>query len=48
MTNLKKRGIEPRPWFDDVVNPALVEYLEKPITQLFEQAITISIVAPWQ
>lgn len=48
MTNVIKRGQRPRPFFDDVVNPSLVEIMKAPIEQLMGKSITVAIVSPWQ
>lgn len=45
--SIKKKGQEPRPFFTDVVNNELVEYLRKPISDLLGRAIKINIVDPW-
>lgn len=47
MTNVRKHGKEPRPFFDDVVNPSLVETMRAPIEKLIGRAIEISIVSPF-
>lgn len=47
-TNIKKHGQKPRPFYTDVVNEQLVDYLAKPISELLGKAITINIVDPWQ
>jgi hypothetical protein len=48
MTNVKKKGKEPRPFFTDVVNERLVDVLKKPIEKLLKRSIEIIIVEPWQ
>ena len=48
MTNVRKHGKAPRPFFNDVVNPKLVETLRSPIEKLLGRAVEINIVAPWQ
>jgi len=48
MTSIRKKGIVPRPFFTDVVNADLVEYLEKSISAVYKQAITVQIRDPWQ
>jgi hypothetical protein len=48
MTNVRKYGKEPRPFFEDVVNPALTQALRGPIETLLGRAIELRIVAPWQ
>ncbi len=45
---LIQRGQKPRKFFNDVVNPELVEVLRKPIEKLLGKAIEINIIAPWQ
>ena len=44
----KEKGKEPRPFFSEVVNDALIRELEEPISELMKRAITIVIVEPWQ
>ena len=46
--SIKKKGQEARPFFTDVVNDELVEYLRKPISDLLGRSIQINIVDPWQ
>lgn len=48
MTNVRKKGQEPRPFFTDVVNEKLVDVLKKPIEKLLKRSIEIIIVEPWQ
>jgi hypothetical protein len=48
MTNLKKYGQAPRPFFDDVINDALVQTLKTPIEKVMGRAIELKIVKPWQ
>lgn len=48
MTNIRKFGVEARPFFTDVVNERLLEALQGPIEGVLRQAVTISIVEPWQ
>jgi hypothetical protein len=48
MTNVKKKGKEPRPFFTDVVNERLVDTLRTPIEKLLKRSIEIIIVEPWQ
>lgn len=48
MTNIRKKGKEARPFFEDVVNDRLVDTLREPIVNLIGRAIEISIVSPWQ
>jgi hypothetical protein len=48
MTNVRKYGQEPRPFFEDVVNPALTQALRGPIENVLGRAIELNIVAPWQ
>lgn len=43
-----KNGKKPRPFFTDVVNKDLVEYLRKPIEKLFKKSMTVVIIEPWQ
>ena len=47
MTNVRKHGKEPRPFFEDVVNPSLVETMREPIEKLIGRAIEISIISPF-
>jgi len=46
-TNIAKKGKEARPFYTDVVNDELVEYLRKPISDLLGRSIQINIVDPW-
>jgi len=48
MTNVKKHGQKPRPFFTDVVNDKLIDVLKKPIEKLIGRSIVINIVEPWQ
>lgn len=48
MTNIRKRGKEARPFFEDVVNDKLVETLREPIEKVIGRSIEISIASPWQ
>jgi len=48
MTNKKKHGEKPRPFFTDVVNSKLVDTLKEPIEKLLKRSIEITIVEPWQ
>jgi hypothetical protein len=47
-SSIKKKGQEPRPFYTDVVNESLVQYLKAPISKLLGRTITINIVDPWQ
>lgn len=48
MTNVRKKGQEKRPFFTDVVNDKLKDYLREPIEKLLKRSIEIIIVEPWQ
>lgn len=48
MANVRKKGKAPKPFFQDVVNKALVAKMEKPISALIGRAIIVNIVSPWQ
>lgn len=48
MTNLRKHGIKPRPFFDDVINPGLVKILQTPIEKVLGRAIQLTIAAPFK
>jgi hypothetical protein len=48
MTNVKKKGKAPRPFYTDVVNQKLIQEIKEPIEALFGRAITVNIVEPWQ
>lgn len=48
MNNIRKKGKQARPFFEDVVNEKLVEKLREPITKLIGRSIEISIASPWQ
>lgn len=45
---IKINGMEPRPFFTDVVNKQLQTYLNKTISQVYKEALTIEIKSPWQ
>ena len=47
-SNIKKYGKAPKPFYSDVINKKIVNYLKKPIEELLGQAIKINIVASWQ
>ena len=47
-TNIIKNGKEARPFFTDIVNEKLVDYLREPISSVLGRSIEISIVEPWQ
>lgn len=46
--SIKKKGKEPRPFFTDVVNDALVRELQEPIEKLLGRAIEIVITEPFK
>jgi len=46
--SIQKNGIEPRPFYTDVVNEKLIQEIQEPIEALFGRAITINIIEPWQ
>lgn len=48
MTNIRKKGKAPRPFFEDVVNNSLVAKLQEPISNVLGRAIIVNIVSPWQ
>ncbi len=48
MTNKKKTGEKPRPFFTDVVNDKLTQTLREPIEKLLKRSIEIVIAEPWQ
>lgn len=48
MTNVRKRGKAPRPFFDDVINDQTAEFLRGPIEELLGKSIEIAIASPWQ
>lgn len=48
MSNIRKNGMKKRPFFTDVVNKQLVEYLKEPISKLLKKSITVTIIEPWQ
>ena len=43
-----RKGKEPRPFYDDVINEKLVKVLEAPIKKLLGESIKLTIIAPWQ
>lgn len=47
-SSIVKKGKAARPFFTDVVNDKLVEYLREPISNLLGRSIEIAIVEPWQ
>jgi len=48
ISNIMKNGKKARPFFTDVVNEKLVEYLREPISNLLGRSIEIAIAEPWQ
>lgn len=48
VNSIKKKGIAARPFYTDVVNEKLTEYLQGSISTLIGRAITVKIVEPWQ
>ena len=46
--SIKKKGKEPRPFFTDVVNDALIRELQEPIEKLLGRAIEIMITEPFK
>ena len=48
MTNIRKHGKAPRPFFTDVVNNALINRIQEPIEKVIGRALKIRIVEPWQ
>jgi hypothetical protein len=48
MRGIKENGMAPRPFFTDVVNKELKDYLSKTISEVLKQAVIIEIKAPWQ
>jgi len=46
--SITKFGQKPRPFFDDVVNKALVEELRVPIENILKRSMEIIIVKKWQ
>ena len=48
MSNIKRKGQKPRPFYTDVVNDKLKEHIRKPIERLMKKSITITIIDPWQ
>lgn len=48
MANIRKFGQEPRPFFEDVVNPHLADTLREPIEKLIGRSIEVIIASPWQ
>ena len=48
MRNKIREGQAARPFFEDVVNPDLVQILKEPIEKLLGRSIKLNIVAPWQ
>ena len=46
--NKKKKGQEPRPFYNDVINSKLVGEIERQVVELVGEAIEVSIVAQWQ
>jgi len=48
MTNVRKKGKEPRPFFGDVINDQTAAVLKGPIEKLLGKSITIAIAGPWQ
>lgn len=48
MTNVRKYGKEARPFYEDVVNAALIETMREPVQAVIGRAIQISIVSPFK
>lgn len=48
MTNIRKRGQKPRPFYSDVVNDDLISYLSEAISTLIGRAITVNIIEPFK
>jgi hypothetical protein len=48
MKKVIRDGQAPRPFFDDVINDALVQTLKTPIEKVMGRAIELKIVKPWQ
>lgn len=48
MTNIRKKGKEPKPFYTEVVNEKLINYMRPQIEELFGKAIEINIIEPWQ
>lgn len=48
MKTLKEKGQEARPFYTDVVNKELKQYLEKSIAEVYGTALKIQITDPWQ
>ena len=46
--NKKKKGQEPRPFYNDVINSKLVGEIERQVVELVGEAIEVAIVAQWQ
>lgn len=46
MNKIKRDGIEPRPFFSDVVNPALSRAISKSVSTVMKKAITVIIKDP--
>jgi len=48
MSNIKKNGKAPRPFFTDVVNESLINKIQEPIEKVIGRALKIRIIEPWQ
>lgn len=48
MKSIKEKGIGARPFYTDVVNKELKDYLTKSVSKVLKQAIVIEIKDPWQ
>lgn len=48
MRSLRDKGMKARPFFTDVVNKDLKEFLTKSIAEVYGQALIIEIRDPWQ
>ncbi len=46
--NIIRKGKEPKPFYSEVVNEKLINFMRPQIEELLGRAILINIVAPWQ
>lgn len=48
MRSIKEKGIEPRPFYTDVVNDDLKKFISTSISKVYSKALKVEISDPWQ